>query len=58
MEYTKTPPKINDFDYIKRSNINPFLKLIYCHNKHINPHINRSKKRKIRKKSSVSHYNI
>ena len=50
--------------YIKHSNINPFLKMIYLRNKNIKHHLfirqNKIKNKKsIRKrKSSVSHYSV
>ena len=61
---------INDYqyniEYIKKSNINPILKIIYLRNKQINPNLftsknekDKSKNKIIRKrKSSVSHYNV
>ena len=52
-------------EYIKKSNINPILKIIYLRNKYINPNLFTQKKRaspkkKIirRRKSSVSHYSV
>ena len=55
-------------DYIKKSNINPILKMIYLRNKYINHHLfikdNNIKNEQIsqkpikKRKSSVSHYSV
>ena len=53
----KTNSKI---EYIRRSNINPMLKWVYLKNKKVNPNFNVLPPicKRIRRKSSVSHYNI
>jgi hypothetical protein len=57
-----------NIEYIKKSNINPILKIIYLRNKQVNPTLtttknasekDKSKNKTIRKrKSSVSHYSV
>jgi hypothetical protein len=53
-------------EWIKKSNINPVLKIIYLQNKNINPHPNSNKTSVnsepstpiIRRKTSISHYSL
>lgn len=51
-----------NIEYIKKSNINPILKIIYLRNKQVNPTLTKSTKSKNktirRRKSSVSHYSV
>ena len=49
----------SNIEYIKKSNINPILKWVYLKNKKINPEREHSPIfKKIKRKASVSHYNI